>query len=209
MQFFEAGKGHRERAAVAANRVGKTEGLGGYETALHLIGEYPHWWPGKKWSRPINALCGGDTATTTRDIIVQKMLGPPKARGTGLIPKRCIESIRPYGGVPDHVDTALIKHKSGGLSVLQFRSYDQERTSWQGTERDIVWLDEEPPMDIYSEALIRIMPTKGEDRNKDEDGIIIATFTPLNGLTEVTLQFMPNLAPAPSEFSYENGFIHE
>src|SRR6185312_9562154 len=34
--FFKAGATHMERAAIAANRVGKTWGIGGYETALHL-----------------------------------------------------------------------------------------------------------------------------------------------------------------------------
>ena len=37
--FFKAGATHMERAAIAANRVGKTWGIGGYETALHLTGE--------------------------------------------------------------------------------------------------------------------------------------------------------------------------
>jgi len=187
MAFFAAGKQHRERAAIAANRVGKTESIGGYESTVHLIGEYPKWWPGRRWDRPINLLCGGDTSTTTRDIIVRKLLGPPEARGTGLIPKRCIEDLRPFNGVPNHVDTALIKNANGGLSTLQFRSYDQGRVAWQGTERDIVWLDEEPPQEIYTEALIRLMTTQGS---------LIATFTPLKGMTDVALQFMPHLAPA-------------
>lgn len=186
MEFFAAGKIHRERAAIAANRVGKTEGLGGYETTLHLTGEYPSWWPGRTWDRSVNVLAGGDTGTTTRDIIVRKLLGPPEARGTGLIPKRCIEQIRPYAGIPDHVDTATIRNVHGGYSTLQFRSYDQKRIAWQGTERDVIWLDEEPPIEIYTEALIRVMTT---------GGILIGTFTPLEGMTEVVLSFMPELAP--------------
>lgn len=186
LEFFAAGKIHRERAAIAANRVGKTEGIGGYESTLHLTGEYPRWWPGRVFEKPVNELCGGDTATTTRDIIVRKLLGPPEARGTGLIPKRCIEDIVPYTGVRDHVDIARIKRDGGGFSTLQFRSYDQGRVAWQGTERDIIWLDEEPPESIYAEAVIRTMTTKG---------MLIATFTPLQGMTNVTLQFMPGVAP--------------
>lgn len=187
MAFFAAGKEYRERAAIAANRVGKTESIGGYECALHLTGEYTPWWPGRTWDRPINTLCGGDNATTTRDIIVKKLLGPPEARGTGLIPKRCIEDMRPYAGVPGHIDYAMIRHASGGYSTLQFRSYDQGRVAWQGTERDLIWLDEEPPMEIYTEALLRLMTTQG---------MLMATFTPLKGMTDVALQFMPHLAPA-------------
>jgi hypothetical protein len=38
MEFFWAGSIYRERCAICANRVGKTEGMGGYETALHLTG---------------------------------------------------------------------------------------------------------------------------------------------------------------------------
>lgn len=190
LEFFAAGKIHRERAAMAANRVGKTEGIGAYETALHLTGLYHTedfaWWPGRKWDRPINALCGGDTGTTTRDIIVAKLLGPASARGTGMIPGDMIKRIKPAAGIPDGVDYAEIENVNGGLSIVQFRSYDQGRVAWQGTERDWGWCDEEPPEPIYTELLLRTMTTQGS---------VIATFTPLNGLTDVALSFMPELAP--------------
>lgn len=189
LAFFAAGLDHKERGAVAANRVGKTEGLGGYEVALHLTGEYPAWWPGRRWDRPVNVLCGGDTGTTTRDILVNKLLGPPGERGTGLVPGKALVRVAPATGIPNHVDFARIRHKSGGLSTLQFRSYDQGRKAWQGTERDVVWFDEEPPEDVYAEGLTRTLTT---------GGMVIATFTPLNGMTNVTLQFMPHLAPSMS-----------
>ncbi|MGL5630947.1 MAG: hypothetical protein ACRDD3_01195, partial [Azovibrio sp.] len=41
LEFFQAGARYRERCAMAANRVGKSFGMGGYETALHLTGLYP------------------------------------------------------------------------------------------------------------------------------------------------------------------------
>src|SRR4030095_5407433 len=44
LQFFAAGIAHQERAAIAANRVGKSLGIGGYEVRLHLTGLYPEWW---------------------------------------------------------------------------------------------------------------------------------------------------------------------
>lgn len=185
--FFAAGIQHKERAVVAANRIGKSEGIGAYETTLHLTGLYPDWWPGFRFNRPINALCGGDTGTTTRDILVKKLLGAPEARGTGMVPRETLGKIAPSAGIPGHVDFALVKHISGKDSFLQFRSYDQGREAWQGSERDWVWLDEEPPMEIYTEALVRTMTTRG---------LLICTFTPLNGLTDVALSFMPELAPA-------------
>jgi hypothetical protein len=46
LQFFEAGATRRERAFLAANRVGKSEGVGGYEmyipTNLTRCGVLPH-----------------------------------------------------------------------------------------------------------------------------------------------------------------------
>lgn len=187
LAFFAAGLIHTERAAMAANRVGKTEGIGAYEVTLHLTGLYPEWWPGRRFVKPVNILCGGDTNTTTRDILVTKLLGTKEARGTGTVPRDCIGKVAPAPGVPDHVDYAMIQHVSGGWSKLQFRSYDQGREAWQGTERDVVWFDEEPPEPIYTEGLLRTMTTQG---------IVIATFTPLNGLTNVALSFMPELAPS-------------
>lgn len=187
MAFFAAGSEHVERAAMAANRVGKTEGIGAYEVTAHLTGRYPDWWPGRRWDRPINCLCGGDTGTTTRDILVAKLLGPKEARGTGMIPREDLGRPVPAQGIRDHVDYVKVRHQSGGWSTLQFRSYDQGREAWQGTERDIVWFDEEPPEAVYTEGLMRTATT---------GGMIIATFTPLNGLTDVALAFMPELAPS-------------
>jgi phage terminase large subunit-like protein len=46
----------------------------------------------------------------------------------------------------------------------------------------VVWFDEEVPMDIYMEGLTRLLTTCG---------IMMLTFTPLNGLTEVVLRFLP------------------
>jgi phage terminase large subunit-like protein len=85
--------------------------------------------------------------------------------------------------VPDAVESVMVRHVSGGWSRLVFKSYDQKRKAFEGTEQDVIWLDEEAPMDIYGECLIRTMTTSG---------IIMLTFTPLMGLTEVVLNYMPN-----------------
>ena len=39
MQFFEQGAHKTERLFMAANRIGKTEGAGGFELALHITGK--------------------------------------------------------------------------------------------------------------------------------------------------------------------------
>lgn len=187
MAFFAAGYTHRERCMMAGNRIGKTEGAGGYEVTAHLTGLYPHWWLGRRFSRPVNVLVAGDTGTTTRDIIQQKLCGPVSKLGTGLIPFENLGETSAKAGIPGAFDIVSVKHEpSGEWSTLQFRSYDQGRIAFQGTERDVVWLDEEPPRDVYDECLIRTMTT---------GGIVLCTFTPMLGLSEVAMSFLPHLGP--------------
>lgn len=189
MLFFAAGHTFRERCMMAGNRVGKTEGAGGYEATLHLTGLYPHWWIGRRFNRPVNVLVAGDTGTTTRDILQTKLCGPLEKFGTGLIPWSSLDINKTSSrqGVSAAYDIVMVKHEpSGDWSTLQFRSYDQGRVAFQGTERDVIWLDEEPPKDVYDECLLRTMTT---------NGIVLCTFTPMMGLSEVALSFLPHLAP--------------
>lgn len=172
---------------MAANRIGKTEGAGGYEMALHLTGLYPDWWTGKRFNRPISAWAAGDTSKTVKEIIQFKLLGKFTEFGTGLIPQDLIVKTTTKLGTAEAVDTIYVKHKSGGVSELALKSYDQRRISFQGTEKDVIWLDEEPPLDIYIECLTRTMDTTGSGKN---DGIIMLTFTPLMGMSETVLSFL-------------------
>lgn len=188
LEFFASGNKYREKLFRAANRCGKTE-AGAYEVALHLTGLYPVWWQGKRFSNPINALVAGETGKLVRDSLQEKMLGPLGDKGSGMIPKNLIESTRPRHGTPDAVDIAQIKHISGGISILQFQSYDQGREAFQATARHVIWLDEEPPLSVYSEALTRTMTTQG---------IVMTTFTPLKGMSE-TVMFL--------EKKYQDGKI--
>lgn len=182
LEFFRAGATKRERLFLAANRVGKTEGAGGYEVACHLTGRYPSWWKGRRFPSQISVWAAGDTRQTVRDILQRKLLGKPGQHGTGLIPKDALVRVANAPGIPDAVETVWVKHESGGVSVLGFKSYDQRRESFQGTEQDIIWLDEEPPADVYTECLLRTM-TNG--------GMVMLTFTPLRGMSEVVLSFLP------------------
>jgi phage terminase large subunit-like protein len=54
-------------------------------------------------------------------------------------------------------------------------------TKWQADTVDGVWLDEEPPMPIYSEALTRTNAT---------GGMVFVTFTPLMGMSDVVRRFL-------------------
>lgn len=188
LAFFRAGREHRERLMLAANRVGKTEGMGGYEVALHLTGLYPKWWEGRRFDKSVRAWAAGKTNETTRDIIQAKLFGGVRRdgqtkgfTGTGLVPGETIGQVTWKQGVADLADTIKIKHESGGWSVLGLKAYQQGRGSFEGTEQDIIWLDEEPPLDVYTEALIRTMTT---------DGLCILTFTPLEGMSDVVMSFL-------------------
>jgi phage terminase large subunit-like protein len=188
MAFFEAGAIHRERLFLAANRIGKTEGAGGYETTLHLTGQYPSWWKGRRFGGPIRAWMAGKTNETARDILQAKMFGQIKFNegrkgfsGTGLVPANTLGDCSWRQGVSDLMDTIKIKHVSGGYSTLTLKSYQQGRGSFEGTEQDLIWLDEEPPIDIYTECLIRTMTT---------NGLIVLTFTPLEGMSEVVISYL-------------------
>lgn len=173
MAFVRAGATHRERLFLSANQVGKTE-LGAYESTCHLTGLYPDWWDGKRFDGPTRGWAAGDTGKTIRDILTVKLLGLPGLHGTGMLPANTIGKV--VLRAPDTADTIEVRHVSGGLSWLVLKSYDQRRESFQGTTIDFIWLDEEPPSDIYTECLLRTMTT---------DGIVFMTFTPLQGWTKL------------------------
>jgi phage terminase large subunit-like protein len=184
IEFFAAGARYRERCMIAANRVGKSEGVGAYECALHLTGQYPDWWVGKKFNRPVRMWAAGDTGKTVRDIIQYKLIGPLDDTGTGMIPGDAISGLSPKQGLSEAIELIRVRHASGGESVCVLKSYDQKRKSFQGTEQDVIWLDEEPPMAIYTECLLRTMTTAG---------IVLCTFTPLLGISDVVKSFMPSI----------------
>lgn len=192
--FFAAGLNFRERCFMAGNRVGKTV-AGGYEMTCHLTGLYPAWWKGRKFRSAIDTWAAGDTNETTRDIIQRELLGDiafVKGRktvdGSGIIPRHLItDRITWKQGVADLVDTVQIKHKSGNISRLGFKSFDQGRKVFQGTSKHVIWLDEECPVDVYGECLIRTATV---------DGLVMTTFTPLSGISEVVLSFLgENMRP--------------
>jgi len=182
LEFFKAGDKYKERAVLASNRSGKTIAAV-YEATCHTTGLYPSWWEGRTYSRPVSLLMSGDTAQTCRDILQQKLLGNAGDFGSGMIPKDCILETKSKRNIPDAVETIRIKHKSGGVSTIVFKSYDQGREIFQGNEYDGIFFDEEAPLDCYSEAMIRTMTT---------GGFTVLTFTPLRGLTDLVISFLEN-----------------
>lgn len=179
--FFAGGAKYRERIFLAGNRVGKTV-AGAYEVMLHLTGDYPKWWVGKRFEKAVNVWCAGDTGKTTRDILQKELMGSMADLGSGMIPKSRLGKCLQKTGVPEALEVVYVKHKKGGQSQLVFKSYDQRREGFQGTGQDVVWLDEEPPLDVYTECVLRTMTT---------GGIVLNTFTPLMGLSDLVVSFIP------------------
>lgn len=179
--FHNAGSEYPERLLTAGNQLGKTL-AGGYEMAMHLTGKYPAWWKGKRFDRPVRAWIGGETGKALRDKPQSILLGAPYQWGTGAIPK-CDLAGNPrmaHGGVSDLVDTFRVKHVSGGISSASFKSYKEGRENWQSDSVDVMWLDEEPDIGIYTEAFARTTAV---------NGILYLTFTPLLGMSEVVRRF--------------------
>lgn len=179
-ELINATQIYNELCFFGGNRTGKSQ-LGAYLTACHLTGDYPEWFAGRKFDGPIEAWAAGDTAQTTRDVVQRGLVGPPGGIGTGMLARDSILRTTSKSGVPDGLDTVWVKHKSGGTSRLGLKSYDQKRRSFQGTARHWAWLDEECPHDVYEECLMRTMTT---------NGIILVTFTPIQGLTKFVVDFM-------------------
>lgn len=181
--FHELGLKYRERLFSAGNQLGKTYS-GAAELAYHLTGLYPQWWKGRRWSRATSWLAGSESGELTRDGMQRLLIGPPsieEAWGTGLIPKENIaQKPKRRAGVKDAIDAVVVNHVQGGQSVVRFKSFDQGRSKWQADTVDGVWLDEEPPYDVYEEAVTRTNATEGS---------VYITFTPLKGMSQVVMNF--------------------
>jgi phage terminase large subunit-like protein len=186
LDFFAAGAQYMERAFIAANRSGKST-CAGYELTLHLTGKYPDWWVGRRFNAPITAWACGVNIAAIRDSLQPLLLGMPKAPlGTGMIPGDDIVGTTAGRGVADAIDSFQVRHVSGGISRGVIKTYEQGRESFQAATIHVAWMDEEPPKPIYSETLTRLMSTvPGE-----ENGLMMCTFTPLQGMSEVVMGFL-------------------
>ena len=186
MVHFAAGEEFNERALIGGNRSGKTLCCS-YETTCHLIGWYPPWWTGFRFARPITAWAAGEDTKAVRESLQVTFLGQPGQHGTGLIPFAAMESTAARSGVPEAVDSVTVKSGFGSVSRLVFKSYDQGRESFQAAKVDVMQFDEEPPIAIYTEGLTRTLSTVPGEPN----GLVICGFTPLRGLSQVVLAYMP------------------
>lgn len=173
---------------MAGNQLGKTV-AGAAEVAMHLTGNYPNDWEGRRFDRPVTWIAGSESAELTRDGVQRLLVGPPDQEenwGTGFIPQAALVKTMRRAGVANAIDSVTIRHASGGLSTLLLKSYDQGRTKWQANTVDGVWYDEEPPEDVYFEGITRTNATMG---------MVLVTFTPLKGMSAVVARYLLEASP--------------
>jgi phage terminase large subunit-like protein len=191
LEFHARGQATRERLLMASNQSGKSFS-GAAECAIHLTGRYPNWWGGRVFNKPPRCWAASETTEVTRDGAQRLLVGDPKnetAWGTGLIPGDAVVGWGRRQGVKDALDYVTVRWGGGGdvtrHATLGFKSYDQGREKFQAETLDLVWLDEEPDEDIYTEALTRTNAT---------GGMLFMTFTPLKGVSNVVARFiMPKM----------------
>lgn len=184
--FHTLGADAQERMFLGGNRTGKTV-CGTQEMAIHLTGLYPSWWQGHRFDGPVRAWAGGESIESVRDILQPLYLGDAEQLIVGSIPRDRIVKVKERkNSVSGAIDYILVRHVSGGVSKLGFKSYDMKRKKWQGTKLHLVHLDEEPDISIYNEALMRLA---------DYKGLMILTMTPLKGMTKVCLDFLDENVP--------------
>jgi len=164
------------------NQCGKTW-IGGIAVAYHATGLYPKEWEGKRFRSNVMIWVGGNTIPNTRDLCQAELLGEPgdaSAFGTGSIPRHLIGRQTKYHGIPDALQSVLVRHVSGRSSKIIFKAYEQGKEAWMGKGVHVVWGDEEMPYDIYSQCLRATLK---------KSGIIFMTATPENGMTKMMNMF--------------------
>jgi phage terminase large subunit-like protein len=176
LDFHATGLIAKERAFFAGNRCGKSLCTSA-EWCMHLTGNYPDWWNGYRYDKPINLWVAGVTNAETYQSLKRYYTGD--MGNLGFIHPSLIVNKEPQ----KHL--YYIQHASGGISKLRFKSYEQGEDAWQAETLDGVHLDEEPPYKIFSEAITRTAAV-----TKDHHGMITMSMTPLKGMTSLMLKFM-------------------
>jgi phage terminase large subunit-like protein len=187
--FLDMGAKKRERVLYAGTQNGKSI-TAAFESACHLTGKYPPWWAGRRFVKPVRAWGVGVTADSVRDVIQAKLCGQAGIEseyGTGMIARADLVARSLARGVANIFDTIQVRHVSGGISTMTFKSHGEGRENFQGESLDFAWVDEEPPEDIYSEIYSRTAAT---------DGIIFMTYTALKGKTLLTERMMTEELPS-------------
>ncbi len=158
-------------AGVIHHNTGKTVG-GAVEGVWYATGEHPYKKDLKPYiNRPNRGWVVSLTNEVQRDVAQKEIL-------KWLRPDQILDVVMRVGAKTDIengvIDLLQVRHVSGGVSTIGFKTVEQGREKFQGTSQHWIWFDEEPPKEIYDECLMRLLDTQGD---------FWLTMTPLKGLT--------------------------
>src|SRR6516225_286396 len=159
LAFFAAGStGVHQRLIYGGSQSGKTSACAA-SVSWALTGQYPPWWKGKRFNKPIRCWVVGESVVLVRDTAQRQLCGGHDF-GTGTIPLESFakKPIMVPGGT-GAIDTIFDTHATGGkidgTSTLTFKTFEMRRERLQAETVDLVWIDERPDEQIYSELLAR------------------------------------------------------
>jgi phage terminase large subunit-like protein len=185
LRFFEVGAKYHQRLIRGGNQVGKSFSAA-FEASLHLSGNYPSWWQGRRFAKPTRGWVIGPTAQLVRDGPQRQLCSKGGEFGTGTIPLASFagKPVMVPGGTGS-IDTLSVSHQTGGkrdgISTCTFKSFEMRSEKMQSESVDWIWIDERCSEEIYSELLARTTAT---------DGILFLSYTPLKGGGELTYRFL-------------------
>src|SRR5262245_54414794 len=185
LKFFADGARYHQRLLRGGNQVGKSFACA-FEVALHLTGQYPTWWQGRRFSKPTRGWVIGPTAQLVRDGPQRQLCSRQGEFGTGTIGLANFASkpVMIPGGTGG-IDTLTTHHAidgvRSGLSTATFKSFEMRAEKLQAESVDWIWIDERCSEQIYSELLARTTAT---------DGIVFMSYTPLKGGGELSYRFL-------------------
>lgn len=181
LAFMAAGAKFQNRMLIAANQVGKTN-TAAYELTCHLTGLYPDWWQGKTLTKANHWYVIGVTPKQLQ-IASQATLFGDIELGTGMIPKHLITRTKKFHG-SDAYEVVEVLHTSGDKSSITFFTQKQGYEKIQGGRVDGIWFDEQADDEmLYNEAVKRTVVKKG---------MVIVTFSPMQGFNQVCQKFLPD-----------------
>lgn len=151
------------------NQLGKSHALR-LKIAMHATGLYHKNYKGHRFPHPIQGAIGGETSQTTRDHLVNGLLGGLENRGSGVIPSMCFDDVTKdiiplTGGVRGQVDYFNCKHHTDGdfdgWSKFYVFTYQARWKRIQGYTLHYLGIDEEPGREVYDELSARTNKTGG------------------------------------------------
>lgn len=170
---------------TGGNQLGKTT-VAGEVIAINALGDYDEfpWYEGLRVKGDITIICASETLEKTDLVMAGKLFGEylgrdgtERKRANGLIPKNRIIHTQ-YAG--HHLSRAVVKRADGSRATFLFLAYSMRKERLQSITAHMVWLDEEPSLEIYNEFLARTNATHGP---------ILLTMCPNKGRTPLLAMF--------------------